>query len=91
MNPLWWTGLRSATRTTAESITNMAVRDINSVSAQVAGVSAAEFKISQNPVTLKFKVETPYEIPSDGVEYKVAITSYERPGNLPLSSGTKAR
>ena len=41
-------------------------------------VSGSEFKISQNPVNLKFEVNTPYDIPSDGQEYKVEITTYEK-------------
>lgn len=35
-------------------------------------------KISQNPVNLKFDVKRPYDIPSDGEQYKVAITEYEQ-------------
>ena len=34
------------------------------------------FKISQNPITLKFEVNTPYDIPSDGSQYKVTIKSF---------------
>ncbi len=40
--------------------------------------SGGTFKISQNPVNLKFDVKTPYDIPSDGEQYKVAITEYEK-------------
>ncbi|WP_417609822.1 mucoidy inhibitor MuiA family protein [Owenweeksia hongkongensis] len=40
--------------------------------------STAKFQISQNPVNLKFDVKTPYDIPSDGEPYKVAITEYEK-------------
>ncbi|WP_417590646.1 mucoidy inhibitor MuiA family protein [Owenweeksia hongkongensis] len=40
--------------------------------------STAKFQISQNPVNLKFDVKTPYDIPSDGEQYKVAITEYEK-------------
>ncbi len=37
-----------------------------------------EFKISQNPVNLKFEVDMPYDVPSDGEEYKVAIAKFEK-------------
>ncbi len=37
-----------------------------------------QFKISQNPVNLKFEVDIPYDVPSDGEEYKVAITKFEK-------------
>lgn len=62
-------------------------RDIQNISSQAAGVITGgtpaqlgdgAFKISQNPITLKFEVEIPYDIPSDGSDYKVGITSYER-------------
>ena len=43
------------------------------------GVSAPQqFKISQNPVNLKFEVDMPYDVPSDGEEYKVAIAKFEK-------------
>lgn len=41
-------------------------------------VSGGTFKISQNPVNLKFDVKTSYDVPSDGEQYKVAITEYEK-------------
>lgn len=41
-------------------------------------VSGGTIKISQNPVNLKFDVKTSYDIPSDGEQYKVAITEYEK-------------
>ncbi len=44
----------------------------------VDGVKVGEFKISQNPVNLKFEVDIPYDVPSDGEEYKVAITKFEK-------------
>jgi len=34
------------------------------------------FKISQNQVTLNYNVELPYDIPSDGEQYKVLIKKY---------------
>jgi uncharacterized protein (TIGR02231 family) len=40
--------------------------------------SVAGFQISQNPVNLKFEVDIPYDIPSDGEEYKVAIAKFEK-------------
>lgn len=40
--------------------------------------SSANVKISQNPVNLKFDVKTLYDIPSDGEQYKVAITEYKK-------------
>ncbi len=43
-----------------------------------AQIGDAAFKISQNPITLKFEVNTPYDIPSDGGDYKVNITTYDR-------------
>lgn len=47
------------------------------------GVNApgGAFIISQNPVNLKFEVEKPYDIPSDGEQYKVAITEYNKTAN----------
>lgn len=41
-------------------------------------IPKSAFKISQNPVNLKFDVKTSYDIPSDGEQYKVAITEYEK-------------
>ena len=36
------------------------------------------FRISQNPITLKFEVDQPYDVPSDGSSYKVSVRSYKR-------------
>lgn len=44
-------------------------------------VNQGSFIISQNPVNLKFEVEKPYDIPSDGEQYKVAITEYNKTAN----------
>ncbi len=40
--------------------------------------ASSEFKISQNPVNLKFEVATLYDIPSDGEVYKVKMSSFEK-------------
>lgn len=40
--------------------------------------SKGQFKISQNPVNLKFDVDIAYDIPADGEEYKVAIEKFEK-------------
>lgn len=40
-----------------------------------------QFKISQNPVNLHFEVDIPYDVPSDGEEYKVAIAEYSQAAN----------
>ena len=44
-------------------------------------VTGGSFTISQNPVNLKFEVEKPYDIPSDGEQYKVAITEHNKDAN----------
>ncbi len=44
----------------------------------IMGDDKDEFKISQNPVNLKFEVDLPYDVPSDGQEYKVSIKEYEK-------------
>lgn len=55
-------------------------RDIFIDGVQIAGSTAEadNFKISQNPITLKFEVNIPYDIPSGGGDQKVTITSYNR-------------
>lgn len=85
---------RTSRVTVSEDIVNMAVRDVTSVAVQSGGsgkvftndrygvdgvtVRKEEFKISQNPVNLKFEVNRSYDVPSDGQQYKVAITTYEK-------------
>ena len=49
-----------------------------SISGGSSGVRANEFRISQNPITLKFEVDLPYDVPSDGSNYKVGIRTYQR-------------
>ena len=41
-----------------------------------------QLRISQNPVNLKFEVAIPYDIPSDGDDYKVAVANYEKDANF---------
>lgn len=47
----------------------------------IQGQKIDEFKISQNQVNLKFEVDIPYDIPSDGEEYKVNIKDFEKEVN----------
>ena len=69
----------------AEDISSLATRSLNVRGSRsggetyyVSGVKTEQFKISQNPVNLKFEVDIPYDVPSDGEEYKVAITKFEK-------------
>ena len=48
------------------------------ISGGTSGARANEFRISQNPITLKFEVDLPYDVPSDGSNYKVGIRTYQR-------------
>lgn len=78
----------SSSTVESEAIYNMATRDVKTISGKLAGVSvggkpsqfgdAQEFKISQNPVNLKFEVALPYDVPSDGQQYRVAIKEYAK-------------
>jgi hypothetical protein len=60
---------------------DMAVMDVQTIGAESTSggsSSTGQFRISQNPITLKFDVDLPYDIPSDGSNYKVGIKTYNR-------------
>lgn len=52
------------------------------ISSTRKNVGYQQFRISQNPVNLKFEVAIPYDIPSDGDDYKVAVANYEKDANF---------
>lgn len=59
-------------------IDGMSVRGSVEMGGRPAQLGDAAFKISQNPINLKFEVNTPYDVPSDGGQYKVKIITYDK-------------
>lgn len=68
------------TPTYSYSATSADVMMIEGIKVKGGAINMPEnvFKISQNPITLKFEVNIPYDIPSDGSDYKVTITTYNK-------------